>query len=597
MKVIKSVFFIFLLILLGYSALAQVGIQTDTPDPSSELEIFSSNKGLLIPRITLTSNLFSPTPVTAPATGLLIFNSGVNQPMGLYYWNGSQWVATSSSSSTNNWFLTGNSGTSIASNFLGTTDNQHFAMRTNNTERLRIESDGHVLIGTTTPLYDSDLFTVLGDETYYSAINAYSPNGFGVYSGAGSIAFLGDVDHEDAFGLWVTNADLNGYGAIIVGSDAGAYTLENHTAGLSCSGSDGIFCSGKSATGIGIIAGGNDISTFSTIDDGAGGAFTGYHGIYAKGISSGSGIGVIGVGNNEASYSTSSDGSGGAFTGYHGIFSKGTNRDEGTGVIGIGNDGSYYLDADGSGGAFTGELTGVSAWATLQSSSAVGVYGAYQGGGSRDGVGVYGYAYNTTNGRGYGVYGSGSRYGVYANGNLGASGIKSFAIDHPLDPQNKILKHYSIESPEVLNMYRGNVTLNQYGEASIALPDYFTAININFSYSLTPVGQSAPNLFIKQEIDENGMFLIAGGHPDQKISWIIYAERNDPYMQQHQESKQVVVEKDIENRGKYIMPELYNQPESSGIFYRNNNVQVKSTESHSTKELTTKQVSPGTGKK
>lgn len=70
---------------------AQIGIQTNNPDASAVLDITSSDKGLLIPRLTLSSDLSSPTPVVSPATGLLIYNSGSNQDQGFYYWSGSEW--------------------------------------------------------------------------------------------------------------------------------------------------------------------------------------------------------------------------------------------------------------------------------------------------------------------------------------------------------------------------------------------------------------------------------------------------------------------------------------------------------------------------
>ncbi len=44
--------------------------------------------------------------------------------------------------------------------------------------------------------------------------------------------------------------------------------------------------------------------------------------------------------------------------------------------------------------------------------------------------------------------------GVFATGDLGASGTKPFIIDHPLDPENKMLRHFALESNEVLNVYR-----------------------------------------------------------------------------------------------------------------------------------------------
>ncbi|MFL5752248.1 MAG: hypothetical protein ACJ76F_02485, partial [Bacteroidia bacterium] len=87
-----------------------------------------------------------------------------------------------------------------------------------------------------------------------------------------------------------------------------------------------------------------------------------------------------------------------------------------------------------------------------------------------NGVGVGGKGY-------YGVFGedryAGSiagAYGVYSNGNFGATGTKSFNIDHPKDPQNKFLRHFSMESDEVLNVYRGTIVFDANGEALVTLP-------------------------------------------------------------------------------------------------------------------------------
>ncbi len=49
------------------------------------------------------------------------------------------------------WKLTGNSGTNIITNFLGTTDNKPLILRTNNLERMRLSKEGRLGIGTTTP--------------------------------------------------------------------------------------------------------------------------------------------------------------------------------------------------------------------------------------------------------------------------------------------------------------------------------------------------------------------------------------------------------------------------------------------------------------
>lgn len=622
-KIMKlKTFLFFLLMISAAGSYAQIGIQTNSPDASSALDIVSTDKGLLIPRVTLTSNLSSPSPVTSPATGLMVFNTGANQPIGLYYWSGSKWVSSAGSPSSSYWGLTGNTGTNPSTNFLGTTDNQDLAVYTNNSERMRVMANGQVVIGQTAPNSSTDLFTAVGNATQTWAINGYgnlagvygSGSSYGVYGSGGTYGLVGAVNSSSSFAVRGDNQDANGWAGIFAGSGQTATVLSGRSAGLSTIGNDGIFAVGNSSSGIGIIAGGSGVSTFSTIATGTGGAFTGFHGIYGHGTDVSTGIGVIGVGNNGSSYYTTTTGSGGAFsgkdgvyghatnasgigvigvsnsgtyisvsngsggsyTGYHGIVAKGNSATYGNGVIGIGNNSSsYYTFSDGaghhgSGGAFTGTGCGVYAVATRNNNYSIGVYGYYDGAGSgRNGIGVKGVA-KANSGRGYGVYGKGNKYGVYANGNLGASGTKSFVIDDPLDPENKILKHYTIESNEVLNMYRGVVQLDGNGEAQVTLPGYFTAININYSYTLTSIGVPAPGLYIKEEIDEDGKFRVAGGKPDQKVSWVVYADRNDRYMQKYRERETDVIEKDENEKGKYIMPELYNQPPEKGIFHDGN---------------------------
>lgn len=175
-------------------------------------------------------------------------------------------------------------------------------------------------------------------------------------------------------------------------------------------------------------------------------------------------------------------------------------------------------------------------------------------------AGVRGEAPN--NGAGYGVYGTaagGAAFGVYSNGRLGSSGTKSFMIDHPLDPENKFLYHYSTESPEVLNSYSGTITLGANGESWVELPDYFNAINIDPRYQLTAIGAPAPMLHVASEINDNE-FLIAGGQPGMRVSWEVKAKRNDPFVAQlgaPVEREKVGVEK-----GRYLQPKLYGQPET-----------------------------------
>lgn len=84
--------------ILSFSALfSQVGIGTTSPDASAALEISSTNKGFLPPRIALLSTI-DVTTIVSPATGLLIYNSSVagvfpnNVTKGYYFFDGAKWM-------------------------------------------------------------------------------------------------------------------------------------------------------------------------------------------------------------------------------------------------------------------------------------------------------------------------------------------------------------------------------------------------------------------------------------------------------------------------------------------------------------------------
>ena len=103
-----------------------VGVNDDglLPHTSAMLDVRSSSKGLLAPRMTQTQR----DAIAGPATGLLIYQT--DGTAGFYFYNGSSWAQVSGASTS--WRLNGNAGTNPAVNFIGTTDNQPLLFKANN---------------------------------------------------------------------------------------------------------------------------------------------------------------------------------------------------------------------------------------------------------------------------------------------------------------------------------------------------------------------------------------------------------------------------------------------------------------------------------
>ncbi len=145
------------------------------------------------------------------------------------------------------------------------------------------------------------------------------------------------------------------------------------------------------------------------------------------------------------------------------------------------------------------------------------------------------------------------------------AGAKSFVIDDPLDPKNKLLYHFNVESPEVKNIYDGLETLNNNGEVTIELPEYFLALNKDFRYLATPIGQPMPNLHLTSEVGRKffGLFgspvlKIAGGAPGGKISWQVTGIRHDPFILANPIVPEVKKGPDtLVQQGDYLFPDLY----------------------------------------
>ncbi len=149
---------------------------------------------------------------------------------------------------------------------------------------------------------------------------------------------------------------------------------------------------------------------------------------------------------------------------------------------------------------------------------------------------------------------------VHVNGALSkASG--SFKIDHPLDPENKYLYHSFVESPDMMNIYNGNVVTDDEGRAVVVLPEWFETLNRDFRYQLTVIGRFAQAI-VEEEIHAN-RFVIRTDLAHVRVSWQVTGIRQDPFANAHRIPVEEV--KPAEELGTYLHPAEWGQPQEKGL--------------------------------
>ncbi len=540
-----------------------IGSSLFTPDASAGLEIQFSDKGLLIPRVSLTSTS-SAAPITSPATSLLVYNTATTGDVtpGYYYWNGSKWMRLLSINDKPAWLLSGNAGTTPTTNFLGTTDAQPLVIRTNNTERSRILSNGQVLINKTTADYSFDLLEVQGNATYPFAINGLTnqASGAGVYgynSASRGIGVWGEAYNgvrgnglfADGIGvvgnISATAGTGTGLGVLALSNqDGGQGVQAQHSrpagdaiwavntassgtnigcgiyARTSQSNGFGVWGANAHTSGTGVVGAGNNVGP-SYLGNGSGGAFSstnvgvfGYGDITSDswgvlGISAATdGTGVVGAGNNQtASHLT--DGSGGAFTGSKtGSYSIAKNS-TGTGVIGVGNNQTSSTLTKGSGGAFIGD--------------SIGVYGKA----TKSGNGTWGgYFVNGTTNVGYAYVGGRDNNGT--NRKVWGNGTVSTIV------KNTAGELVSLSCPEAPEIY-----FQDYGEGQLVNGKAHIELDPDFALNVTINEKHPLRVFIQLEDDCQGVYVtnktktgfdvieLNGGSSNAKFMWTVTANRAD----------------------------------------------------------------------
>jgi trimeric autotransporter adhesin len=115
------------------NAQMKLGNNPTATNANALLELETTNKGLLLPRVALTSTS-SAAPLSAHVRGMTVFNIvtiGDVTP-GIYYSDGTAWVKSSTFAASTLWGTSGNIGTNTAANFIGTTDNTDLLFKRNN---------------------------------------------------------------------------------------------------------------------------------------------------------------------------------------------------------------------------------------------------------------------------------------------------------------------------------------------------------------------------------------------------------------------------------------------------------------------------------
>lgn len=294
---------------------------------------------------------------------------------------------------------------------------------------------------------------------------------------------------------------------------------------------------------------------------------------------SGTGLGIS-ASSSAGNYCIEGSASGTNGTGVGGI----STGSAGCGVIGTAASstsfGGWFSCTSGGTGLYGKSDTGKGIQGVCNGANGIGVYATSSGSGA---YGVYASCIGTNS---YGVFGggtiggcfTGSSYGVQCNGALYCSGAATFLgtmgvsgyltksgggyrVDHPSDPENKYLNHNFVESPEMMNVYRGRAAFDANGEAIVSLPSYFNDANENPEYQLTAIGAAMPGLYVSEEVN-NGVFKLAGGVAGKSVSWQITAARADKWAKENNPG--VEIDK-ADNKGKFLHPELYGKDESFSI--------------------------------
>lgn len=339
----KAIFCIGFILFFSRLISQNVGISdvSITPDPSAILEVRATNKGILIPRVSLTSTT-SASPITSPAISLIVYNTATVNDVtpGFYYWNGTQWVRFATGNipagitmncGTNNYLLKRESATSVSCSQILDNGSNIMVGISSTYNKFHVEgnvgsnyaigffrnnqlSDGYAVFGVSNP---TDFWgiggyfeggwrglevrvTPTGSHTYTGIrleVNGGSGTNYGIYSTIGGsgqwkYGLLSQINQStptiNTYGVYSTNQTTTGTLATInsAGTQIGVMGAVQMNNGV------GLYGQNNDAAGTGLAALGNNSPSWWYLTTGSGSAFTGYQssdshtgiGVYGKGI-------------------------------------------------------------------------------------------------------------------------------------------------------------------------------------------------------------------------------------------------------------------------------------------------------------------------
>jgi len=223
---------------IALTAQAQVGIGTSSPVASSILDLTSTTKGMLVPRMTATQK----SGISSPATGLLIYQT--DGTTGFYYYTGSAWIGLPNSG-----LLSKVEGTDFTGSLLvghattGTLTTAEYntgiglgALQAVTTGDYNTASGYLGLHDNTTGSYNTAsgvaaLFSnTTGNQNTASGFSSLNSNTTGSYntaSGMYALNYNTTGDQNTALGRFTLHVNTTGYQNTAVGDNAGTYTNAN----------------------------------------------------------------------------------------------------------------------------------------------------------------------------------------------------------------------------------------------------------------------------------------------------------------------------------------------------------------------------------